>query len=651
MFKGKKLFNDSYRLSSDSYYQIQDIERIRRDFNQAFKDNNVDIFVDDDFTVINEEVYYDLSFSDPNSNPLLNKYFFFPSHKLYLFDGSKKHEIGVRICFVKEGRRGIKCRVFDITSKQYQSIGSWSKAQEFFDKKLISDNFRKMYSSYMSVCNKIVDQLKKKPCIVYTTQSGWVEGGRNWFYVPVSARDEYDLLYSKSLKSKYMMNPSTHLTRQEAFQQTWSMMDIADKRITLPLLSYTFLSLITSLMNYSPDNFPKFIVCISGSNKLLDRQGFANLFCNLYDRKLNISSLNSLYHINSDMDKKMIEKKFSKIRDGILILNADTRPKLIERSIRGMQDFDADNMLLILNEKRLDKEFVLNLDISDVDINSGHLEHLRQNPDILASSIFHATEFFRRVFQHEDTSNKKKVEKYLRKRYKYFRKLLERDDIRQEEDKLHMYSCLLIGLDLLLNPVKNDSLVFNHDIRNEKVQAYMDEAVQLFQQECITEYAVIETEREVSDENNSQQMKEEHIVFLEKLLELLPTPLPRYRDKSDNPDIYAWTDKKDETIIWIKNSIFRMILLSIISNFEELDEDEQRSTITKYKTRIYEKLRSNEISVILPKDDAPKNSAIKIGTTEKDDYTGSRAAGTRKSCVVFRMAKRKAEEYLNSLKN
>ncbi|MGO4119081.1 hypothetical protein ACEQ6C_38470, partial [Rhizobium ruizarguesonis] len=82
------------------------------------------------------------------------------------------------------------------------------------------------------------------------------------------------------------MNPSTHLTKQEAFQQTWSMLDIADKKITLPLLSYTFLSLITSLMNYSPDKFPKFIVCICGSNKQLDRQGFANFFCNLYDRKM-----------------------------------------------------------------------------------------------------------------------------------------------------------------------------------------------------------------------------------------------------------------------------------------------------------------------------------------------------------------------------
>lgn len=647
MFKGKKLFKDSYRLNRDSY-QIQDIEKIREYFNQAFKDNNVDIFVYDDFTVINEEVYYDL---DPNSNPLLNKYFFFPSHKLYLFDGSKKHEIGVRICFVKEGMRGIKCRVFDITSKQYQSISSWSKAQEFFDKKLISDNFENMYSSYMSVCNKIVDQLKTKPCIVYTTQSGWVEGGRNWFYVPVSACDEDDLLYSKSLKSKYRMNPSTHLTKQEAFQQTWSMLDIADKKITLPLLSYTFLSLITSLMNYSPDKFPKFIVCICGSNKQLDRQGFANFFCNLYDRKMNIFSLNSLYHINSDIDKKMLEEKFSKIRDGILILNAGSRQKLIDKSIQGMRDFDADNMLLILNEKKLDKEFVLNLDISDLDINSRHLEHLRQTPDLLASSILHATEFFRRVFQLEDTSNKKKVEKHLRKRYKYFRKLLERDDIQQEEDKLHIYSCLLIGLDLLLNLVKNDLPVFSDKIGEEKVQAYMNEAMQLFQQECTIEDTSNMIDSKMTTENNEQPIKDEHIVFLKKLFEVLPTPMPRFQDKNNNPDIFAWTDKKDENIIWIKNSVFQTILLSICSKFEELDEDERRSTITKYKTRIYEKLRSNEISVILPKNDDPQNSTIKIGTTEKHDYTGNRAIGTRKPCSVFKMDRRRAEDYLNSLNN
>lgn len=651
MFKGMKLFTDSYHISSDSLYGIHEIEKMRATFNQAFEENNIEIFVDDDFTVIYGDPSDHLSTYELNADPILNKYFFFPIAKLYLDDGSNKRDMGIRMCFVKEGKRGIKCHVFDIASKQYEKVGSWSKAQEFFGNKYISNNIRKMYPTYISVCNKISGQLEKRPHIVYTTQNGWVEGGHNWFYVPVSPSDECDLLYSESLNSKYKMSPARHLTSQEAFRQTWSMLDIADKRITLPLLSYTFLSLITSLMNYNADDFPKFTICISGNNELLNQQGFANLFCNLYDRKMNIFSLNSVYHINSDMDKNTIEKKFSKIRDGILIINANTRPKLIERSIRGMQNLNAENMLLILNEKRLDKEFVLNLDISEVDINSSHLEYQRQNTDLLASSVFHAIEFFRRSFQLADTSTLKKMEGYLRKRYKYFRKLLEKDDTRQDEDKLHMYSCLLIGLDLLLNPVKNDLLVFSHNIGDEKVQAYMDEAVQLFRQECTNEDSVAVPERKMTTENNGQPIKDEHIVFLEKLFELLPTPIPRFQDKNDNPDIFTWTDKKDENIIWIKNSVFQTILLSIYSKFEELDEDERRSTITKYKTRIYEMLRSNEISVILPKNGDPQNSTIKIGTTEKDDYTGNRAIGTRKPCSVFKMDRRRAEEYLNSLKN
>lgn len=651
MFKGMKLFTDSYHISSDSLYDIQDIEKMRETFNQAFEDNNIDIFVDDDYAVIYGDPYDDLSASELNADPFLNKYFFFPIAKLYWHDGSNKRDMGIRMCFVKEGKHGIKCHVFDIASKQYEKVGSWSKAQEFFGGKLISDNIRKMYSSYISVCNKISGKLEKRPHIVYTTQSGWVEGGRNWFYVPVSPSEECDLLYSKSLNSKYKMNPTRHLTHQEAFQKTWSMLDITDKRITLPLLSYTFLSLITSLMNYSSDEFPKFMICLSGNNKSLDRQGFANLFCNLYDRKMNIFSLNSKYHINSDLDRKMIEKKSAKIRDGILIINTDTRQKLIERSLRSMQDSAVENLQLTLNEKRLDKEFVLNLDISDVEISSVHVEQQRQNPDILSSAIFHATEFFRRIFQNEETFNKKKVEKYLRKRYKHFRKLIEKDDIPQEEDKLHMYSCLLIGFDLLLNPVKNELLVFNHEVYNEEAQAYVNEAVQLFQQECITKNAVSVVEQQPADEKNSEAMKEEHIVFLEKLFELLPVELPSYENKSDSPDINAWMDKKAESIIWINNSVFRMILLSTVNGFQELHEDEQKSAITKYKTSIYNKLRSKEISVILPKNDDPKNSTVKIGTTEKDDYTGNRAAGTRKSCVVFRMDRRKAVEYLSSLKN
>ncbi|MBJ6361837.1 hypothetical protein ACFOQM_11120 [Paenibacillus sp. GCM10012307] len=657
-------FNDSYYISDDSYFGIQDLEKIREKFNQSFKKHNIDIIVDKDFTVNRFSVYEDLNYeydqldnetiANLNSDLLLNHFFFFPSHKLILLDNKKEQEIGMRMCFVKEGKHGLKVHVFDITNKQYQNISKWTTG-EYFGKKLkVMERFEDMYPSYMKIFKQSAERLDKKHFIIYTTQSGWVQGGHRWFYVPVSPVDDYDLIYGEAMDSKYKMRPSKEWSLEEAFIQTWRMLDITDKRITLPLLSYTFLSLITSLMGYNEDDMPKFMICISGNNKALDRQGFANLFCNLYGRKPNIFSLNSMYHLKSDMDKKMLEKKSSKIRDGIFIINADTRPKIIERAIQGLQNYDLENMILVLNNKKLDKEFVLNLDISDLDVSSSHMEHLRNSPDILSACVFYVTENFREVFAHNETSSRKKIGIYLSKQYKHFRKLMERKGIPQEEDKLHMYSCLLVGLDILLNVVKNDRVVFDDKTRNNEVQAYMNEAIQIFQHECAIEDEVIDNENEsrngVLDEKNSEHGREEHLVFLEKLFELLPTPLPRFEEKSENPNILAWRDKKNENILWIKNDVFRFILLSLDNDFDALHKDDQKSMITKYKTRMYEQLRSVEVCVILPVDDKPENEEIMIKTTEKDDYTGRRRKddNTRKSCVVFKIDLQKALEYLNT---
>ncbi|NOU99784.1 hypothetical protein [Paenibacillus planticolens] len=663
MTKGIDLFKGSDYIDESSDFDLNDINEIREEFNLAFLMEKIDIQIDHDFT-INRSILNNMpSLEDSSATTIsdlvpdlrLNSFFFFPSHKLYFYDGNQKHEMGLRICFVQRHMRGFKWHVFDITNKQYQNISKWMTEQQFGKKLKFLGRFQDKYPSYIRVFKQSVVKLDKKQSIVYTAQSGWVQGGHRWFYVPVSPIEKYDLIYNEALCSKYKMNASNRYTLEEVFKQTCRMLDITDKRITLPLLSYTFLSLITSLMDYNEDHLPRFMICISGNNKALDRQGFANLFCNLYGRKPNVSSLSSVYHLKSDMDKKMLEKKSSKIRDGIFIINADTRPKIIERAIQGLQNYDLENMMLMLNEKKLDKEFVLNLDISDLDIDSVHFEHLRQSPDILSACVLNVTENFRDAFEHNDTASRKKIGAYLHKRYKHFRKLIEKDDIPQEIDKIHMYSCLLIGLDILLNVVKNDRVVFDDKTQKDKVRVYMNEAIQLFQHECAVKGMVIEADSEskVLAGENSELVKEEHTVFLEKLFELLPKSFHRFEEKSDNPNILAWTDKKNEDILWIRNDVFRLILLSRDSDFEALYKDDQKLFITKYKSRIYEKLRSEDVSVILPVDDEPKNKTIKITTTEKDDYTGRRRKddNTRKNCVVFRIDLQKALEYLNTPNN
>ncbi|MBT2762409.1 hypothetical protein [Paenibacillus sp. ISL-20] len=662
MNRGSDLYKNSYSIEDAfSHGDFKELEKIREKFNGAFRKNGIDIFVDKDFTLNRLSAYEDLNYEYDqldrktieklNSDLLINNFFFFPSHKLVFMNDTKGQTKGMRICFIKQGKRRLKVHVFDITNKQYQTIGKWMTEQYFGKKLKFNESFREMYQSYIRIFKKYAEELDAKSAIVYTTQSGWIQGGHKWFYVPVSPVDEYDLLYDMSLQLKYKMSALNQWTLDDAFQKTWSLLNIADKRVTLPLLSYTFLSLITSLIGYNEDRLPKFTVCISGNNKVLGRQGFANLFCNLYARKSNIFTLNSIYHLKSNIDKKMLEKKSSKIRDGIFIINADKRPKIIDRAMQGLQNYSVENMVLMLNEKQLDREFVLNLNISDLAVSSDQVESLRKLPDSLSACIFYVTEKIREV---HDISNKKKIEKYFHKRYKHFRQLLESDNLAQEEDKVHMYSCLLIGLELLLTVVKNDLVVYDERVWDDEVQAYMNEAVQLFQHECVIQPEVKDTREKWSAlaEENSELLKEEHVIFLEKLLELLPTSLPRYEDKNDNPEVFVWMSEDDENILSVENVIFRTILFSLDEKFGSLSGKEQKSNITKYKNRIYKKLRSEEIRIILPKNEEPENRIkVNIGTTEKDDYTGNRSAATRRDIKVFRIHWGKALAYLASFQH
>lgn len=559
MIKQTDLFQESFFINSDSYYSLDILTEIREEFNEAFKREKIDITVESDFTIsrsiianmppLNKPAKF---FHDLLPNLHLNDFFFFPSHKLYFFNGIEKKEIGIRICFLRNGKSGLKCRVFDITNKQYQGNGKWIKEGSFGKKLKFMESFQEKYPDYMTIFNEIAKNRfssPRYPHVVYTNQTGWVEGGRNWFYVPVSTKDEYDLIYNDSIRTKYLMTPSSKSTMEEVFKQMMSMLDVADKRVTLPLLSYAFLSLVTSLMNFKEDEFPKFMINISGGNKALNSRGFANLFCNFYERKLNISSLSSKFHLNSDMDRILLEKKSAKIRDGIFILNAESRPKIVKKAQALLQNVGLENMMLLLNEKKLDLQYVINLNINNLEVNSSRVDDLRKNSKDYSECIYWVTEHFKRIFDLDDTSDKKKVGKYIHKKYEHFRKLIECNNLPQEEDKLHMYACLLIGFDLLLSIKKNDSLIFNDTIQNDEVQAYMDEAIQLFQIECVIEGEVFES---VSNDDDSKDIvKEEHIAFLEKLFEILPDQLPNYKQKSDTMDSWAWTDTKVDNVLII----------------------------------------------------------------------------------------------------
>lgn len=500
--------------------------------------------------------------------------------------------------------------------------------------------------SYKKVFDRIAKRVSEKgPSIIYNSQPGWVEGTKNWYYVPVTDPDHDDLLYAKGLSSKYKIglpNTQDRKSCQETFERVLEMLEIADKKITIPLLSYTFLSLVTSIFKYDQVEMRKFALCISGTNKVLSNKGFANLFCNIYDRKTNVSSISSGFHVNSDVEQKQLEKKSLKIRDGIFIVNAENRPKMIKRALELNANYSFENMLLLLNEREIDREFVLNLNIDGLDVNAQNVKNLRQETDTLTTCIYYVTDYFRTIFKNEATGTKSKVVKYFRKRYKYYQKRIEETERPLEQDKVHMYACLLVGYELFLSIGNNEHALFWMKNHNEKISDRMDAAVQLFQIESTISGEVDCITIEKKNDELEKSANEKYISFLKKIIELTKGPLPNRKEKNHKPNSIGWIWEENIDVVLVKNGVFTTILQETGNDFALMDEAAQKKETTRFKQQIYPRLFADGI-IQLIKD----KGKLSVSSFEEQMKVGSRQNKNEQNIYVFRFDRKMALECLD----
>lgn len=596
------------------------------------KEFNIDSFcIDDVFDKMNEKVH-----------TIYNNFFIFPSHILYFSDGKNRTFIGLRLICVKRKNEEVRVKIIDVQSKDFSKDNFWIKLSEYLGENWsISQQLIKS-RNYRNEFNRIVKvMLKNGPFIVYTNQIGWIEGIKNWYYVPFTSVDEDEVIYSEALKSKYGLQIVNNSKPCESFQSLLKMLDMSDKRATVPLLAYTFLSLVTSLIHFQEFESPKFSINVYGNNKFLSNKEFTNLFCNFYDRKSQISSINSKFHSNSRSEQKDLHKKTARVRDGIFIINAEQRPEMIKRAL--FQN-DFENLLLFISDKKNDKEFFLNLDITDVKINQVIVNSMRDQPKLLTTSLYHTTEQLRTIFSLYLGGSRKKIKRFFQNQYKYFRKQIEHKDLKQEEDLLHIYSYLLIGYNLFLQLGSYEISQFIRNEHDEKTEILLKDAIQLFQQECVIKNAP-KIRNQQGAFNEILNLKEDHIAFLEHLLKLFPDSIPKRKDKSQTPESLFWVDDKDINLLYIKNDIFSLILSKMNNYFSTLSANEQKSEITKFKTEVYKKLHS---AGIFPDADMVEKEKLKIGDIEKTMKIGK--ADLNNVIRYFKFNKIQSIKYLENKK-
>lgn len=527
---------------------------------------------------------------EDNSYNTISDFLFYPVRKICFLNGEKEKEIGLRMRVIKRTKYKDIFRYVEL-DMSYECLqeGEWLNSKHI--KHVFKGNtLQKHYNHYLSAIRGVEGKLlKNQPKVMLTSQLGWSHGSEKWHFVPITPSDKREVIYDETLVKQYNIRDDSELSTQQDFLKVLNMLDITNKDTTLALLSFTFLSLFTSLIGYSSPKMTKFMMCLYGNKQY--RYEIANIFCNLFDRRSNMSSLNENYHSNLNSSEEEFRSKASKIRDGVFIINTEQNPRKISMAKKFMLRDEFDNMFLILNEDPVDQDFVLNLNINEV--NQVQFNEVKKEPAILTTCITYFIYYCREKFS-LDGGNKKRLRRMLLKIYNNNQKHLENSSHKLDINKVHYYSCLLIGFSFFLQyGIKIKA------IEKETGERYFSEAIELFQKQCVVSTSLMDAEKE----NN-----EIHVLFLEKLLNLLQIhELPHLTEKNnfsiDNTNNLGWND--DNNTVYIRASIFKTI--------EEL-LNAGGYKIKLKKVDIYKKLYENRV-IIEP--DGKKLEKVQVTKLEK----------------------------------
>lgn len=600
--KTKRLYNnlESKRLERN---EREAILGISKDFKRIFKKHK-----------INMSIRWNLDITGPNDQ-VINNFFIYPTHKIYYSNGRDEKEVGLRIRIIKLNERLYD--IFDIDLRtEVLEKADWLTSS-IIDKRLrlnINSSLIKKYNKYLLVMREYAEtKLKKKSKIVYTDQMGWIKCSGKWGYVPVTNSRSNSIIYDKNLLSKYKLKMNKDILPEKAFQDTMAMIDITDKKITIPLLAYTFLSVVTSLIKYSESSLHKFCICITGNNDDLDRVELANMFCNLYDRQPNIKSINATFHSNGPCSIEEFRSMASKIRDGVFIINTEKQNQKISMARKLLHNYNNENMFLLLNEDEINQDFILNLNISDIQVDTSLLNQAKLNAESFTTCIAHFINFFAKAFS--DMKKRKKIRARFIEVNKNYHNFFNNDDVEYDINKIQINSLLLVGFNLLLD--YGSSIEVVDDKMRER---YHEEALQVFKHKSTTVLSV-----------DTKYAKAKHIYFLENLLQLLEKNEPQDKNDSaiDHSNSIGWFES--EEILYIPNNIFKKI--------EELQNDNQQKISSPTAKRgIYEELYKNK--VILKSDVDKESKKVLVSNIEKPVNVA------KFSTRAFRMDWARAKEYI-----
>lgn len=487
----------------------------------------------------------------------IGNFFFYPTHRILEYDGDKTKQYGYRICCFKyEFDAGsfkpvIKRVSLDISNDEVKN-GKWKER-----KKLSGFELKKGSSDkILRLMEKMCKGTRKE--VVVSSVPGWVKSNQGFHHIPISKSKPKVIMPSENILKAFRFEVSEDMDAIEAYKKIKELLSVTEKEISIPLLSYTVISSLQSLIkSYEP-----FMLSICSKNARKAKM-LANLFCNLYNRTAHLYELDLKLYSNNDFKDTILEKS-KRFRDAVFISTIEKRSDL-KTYMKVQKETPCGVLLITSSLLRHDSVIDISIEGTSIDTNipSFHGDH----PDVFSTALHY---FIRYIEKQRIIAG---WNKDINKLFNSCKKAIEGYSHTEfNPNKLEQFAWLLMGYKLLG--------IFGKEIgaiTEAEFNSSLNEAVAIFHSLSAIEIGELQTTTEISE------MELEAVKFLGTVDKVLTFGGFKKREENTADPKWGWYD--DEKLYLRNNEIFNLA----------------KNDLKSKKGDIYEFLCEKEIIIDRPK--------------------------------------------------
>ncbi|MFT9495783.1 hypothetical protein [Anaerosolibacter sp.] len=328
-------------------------------------------------------------------------------------------------------------------------LGSLAWVNEYLDLKYKFDN-DKNYKEISEMIQLMCRRLNKLAILDYYCGTGWMKKyNGTWSY-------KYG---NRSIVNTISRDKRLFIQRREKYCQALSMLEVAHKSVTIPMLSFAVLSVVKEILKEANIE-PNFTLAVTGNNKkyILRLVGlFTNIFNNDIKERLNWGTYGSI----SDSAEN-IKRKVSRFKDSLLVIDAYSEgSKTLNKSLdqflsnyleiteyneaaRENNTYGLNRLCLLVKNEIVRNDLFCNICVNDIDINVEQVKEIHIS-DSLIFIFYSMVEALRKELKRNET----RILRAFKNHFSYYKKLFFNNTLYTERMS-EILSWLLIGLKLFL---------------------------------------------------------------------------------------------------------------------------------------------------------------------------------------------------------